>query len=299
MSGSKKQRLGRGLEALLGPTTVAEARDAGTLREVSVEAIEPNPFQPRHTFDQAAIDDLANSLRNSGLLQPVVLRPMHAGTYQLIAGERRWRAAKQLGWQTIGAVLRDVDDRTLLTLALVENLQRDQLTAIDEAVGYRRLADEFGLPHSEIGRLVGRDRSTVANSLRLLNLPGSVQEMVQSGALQMGHARALLQLTNAADMERLAKKVVAGGLSVRETESRARGAVPPENRRPRTKKTQKQQQRISPEAQRIVEALRRYLKTDVIVTEKENGGGRLAIDFYSNDDLVRVLELVLGERFNG
>nr|MDJ0767039.1 ParB/RepB/Spo0J family partition protein [Myxococcota bacterium] len=112
MSGSKKQRLGRGLEALLGPTTVAEARDAGTLREVSVESIEPNPFQPRHTFDQSAIDDLANSLKSSGLLQPVVLRPMHAGTYQLIAGERRWRAAKQLGWQTIGAVLRDVDDRT-------------------------------------------------------------------------------------------------------------------------------------------------------------------------------------------
>lgn len=297
MTASKKQRLGRGLEALLGPTTVVEARNAGTLREVSVNAIEPNPFQPRHTFDQAAIDDLANSLRSSGLLQPVVLRPLQAGTYQLIAGERRWRAAMQLGWKTIGAVLRDVDDRTLLTLALVENLQRDQLTAIDEATGYRRLADEFGLPHSEIGRLVGRDRSTVANSLRLLHLPKTVQAMVQSGELQMGHARALLQLPGAAHMERLARQVVAGGLSVRETENRARGSAP-SRRRPRSK-SKENGSRISSEAQRVVDALRRYLKTDVAVTEKGNGGGRLAIEFYSNDDLVRLLELVLGERFDG
>jgi ParB family chromosome partitioning protein len=297
MTVSKKRRLGRGLEALLGPTTVPEARSAGTLRQIQVSAIQPNPYQPRRTFNQAAIDELANSMAASGLLQPVVLRPIEAGEYQLIAGERRWRAAVQLEWKEIGAVLRDVDDRTLLTLALVENLQRDALSAIDEATGYKRLVDDYQLSHGEIADLVGKNRSTIANSLRLLNLPVSVQEMVQSGDLQMGHARALLQITDPKEIERIARMVVRLGLSVRETELNARGS------RTARRKTRTCRQhgtgQSSTETKRVEDVLRSYLKTDVTVTQADSGKGRLAIDFYSNDDLARVLELVLGQPFDG
>ena len=297
MTVPKKRRLGRGLEALLGPTTVPDARSAGELKHVSVTAIQPNPFQPRRTFDQAAIDELASSMASSGLLQPVVLRPHGAGTYQLIAGERRWRAALQLEWTEIGAVLRDVDDRTLLTLALVENLQRDALSAIEEAVGYQRLVKDFQISHAEIANLVGKNRSTVANSLRLLNLPVSVQELVQRGDLQMGHARALLQLSDTRAIERLARLVVNLGLSVRETESRARGPATARRRAQTERATQSTDN--SAEAKRVEDALRKYLKTDVTVMQNASGRGHLAIDFYSNDDLARVLELVLGAPFDG
>jgi ParB family transcriptional regulator, chromosome partitioning protein len=297
MTVSKKRRLGRGLEALLGPTTIPDARSAGELKHVAVTAIQPNPFQPRRAFDQSAIDELASSMASSGLLQPVVLRPYEDGTYQLIAGERRWRAALQLEWREIGAVLRDVDDRMLLTLALVENLQRDALTAIDEAIGYKRLVEDFQISHAEIANLVGKNRSTVANSLRLLNLPVGVQEMVQTGDLQMGHARALLQLSDTRAIERLARLVVKLGLSVRDTESRARGVGT--NRREQPERARKPARKSSVEVKRVEDALRKYLKTDATITQNASGRGRLEIDFYSNDDLARVLELVLGAPFDG
>jgi ParB family chromosome partitioning protein len=297
MTVSKKRRLGRGLEALLGPTTVPEARSAGTLRQIPIAAIQPNPFQPRRTFNQAAIDELASSMAASGLLQPIVLRPIGAGEFQLIAGERRWRAAVQLEWEEIGAVLREADDRTLLTLALVENLQRDALSAIDEATGYKRLLDDHELTHAEIAALVGKNRSTIANSLRLLNLPASVQEMVQRGDLHMGHARALLQIDSSKEIERIARLVVKLGLSVRETEARARGTQKTQQKT-RTGRLRETTQ-LSPETKRVEGALRSFLKTDVSVTQSESGKGRVAIDFYSNDDLARVLELMLGKPFDG
>jgi len=292
---SKRSRLGRGLEALLGPVTTEDAEESGELLQVSVQAIRPNQYQPRHVFDDAAIQDLANSLRTAGLLQPIVLRPTNGGTYELIAGERRWRAASALGWERIGAVIRDVDDRTLLTLALVENLQRDALSPIDEANGYRRLVEDFNASQSEVAELVGRDRSTVANALRLLKLPPSVQQMVHRGELDMGHARALLQLTDGSRVERLALAVIEQGLSVRETEAQARDRRVPRRR----ERTPKSGRKISPEARRVEDSLRKYLGTDVFVTERANGSGRLAISFYSNADLARLLELLLGEPFKG
>jgi ParB family chromosome partitioning protein len=292
---SKRSRLGRGLEALLGPVTTEDAEESGELLQIPVQAIRPNPFQPRHVFDDDAIQDLANSLRTAGLLQPIVLRPTNGGTYELIAGERRWRAAFALGWERIGAVIRDVDDRTLLTLALVENLQRDALSPIDEANGYRRLVEDFNASQSEVAELVGRDRSTVANALRLLKLPPSVQQMVHRGELDMGHARALLQLTDGSRMERLALAVIEQGLSVRETEAQARDRRVPRRR----ERTPKSGRKISPEARRVEDSLRKYLGTDVFVTERANGSGRLAISFYSNSDLARLLELLLGEPFQG
>jgi ParB family chromosome partitioning protein len=271
------------------------ARESGELRQIPINSISPNPYQPREAFDEQAIADLAASLRVAGLLQPIVLRPLGRETFELIAGERRWRAARQLGWETIGAVVREVDDRTLLTLALVENLQRDALSPMDEARGYRSLVEDFNATQNEVAQLVGRDRSTVANALRLLRLPDRVQRMVHRGELDMGHARALLQLEEPARIEQLARAVVKHGWSVRETEARARGSSASKRR----VRNRKDGRKTSSEARRVEDALRRYLGTDVSVTERGGGAGRLAISFYSNDDLARILELMMGAPFDG
>lgn len=234
-------------------------------------------------------------MQTSGLLQPVVVRSAGEGTFELIAGERRWRAAQSLGWEEIGAVVREVDDRTLLTLALVENLQRDALSPIDEARGYERLISEFGVSQAAVGEMVGRDRTTVANALRLLKLPDSVQQLMHTGRLSTGHARALLQLSETSEVLRLAAEVLQDGLSVRELEARARRGRAPQ-RRPRSRKGSR---RPEPEARRIEDALRKKLKTDVFLAHRSKGSGRLTINFYSNDDLARILELILGKPYNG
>ena len=291
-----RRRLGRGLGALLGPTT-AEARADGSLRRVPLSAIRPNPYQPRRTFDESALGELTESLRTSGLLQPVVVRPAEGqgGLFELIAGERRWRAAERLGWTEIGAVVREVDDRTLLTLALVENLQRDALSPIDEAQGYSNLIVQFNVLPKEVGELVGRDRSTIANALRLLKLPDDVQQMLHSGKLFTGHARTLLQLDDARSITKLATRAVAEGLSVRELEALTRGDRAPE-RRPRKARGARQS---SPAARRVEQALRDRLRTDVLVTPGNKGGGRITLNFYSSDDLARLLELILGHPYQG
>jgi ParB family chromosome partitioning protein len=293
MTSGSKRRLGRGLEALLGPATVAEARADGSLAQLSVAALRPNPYQPRRAFDEEALAELADSMQRSGLLQPVVARPAANGAYELVAGERRWRAAQRLGWSEIGAVVREVDDQTLLTLALVENLQRDALSPIDEASGYQRLIDEFGVSQAAVGELVGRDRSTVANALRLLKLPASVQEMLHEGRLSVGHARALLALEDGKRIERLARTAVEQELSVREVEELARGGKAAA-RRPRAPRGA----RVDPEARRVEEALRRRLQTDVRVATRGKSG-KVTINFYSPDDLQRILEVILGESYDG
>jgi ParB family chromosome partitioning protein len=293
MTSGSKRRLGRGLEALLGPATVAEAKAEGTLAQLPVEALRPNPYQPRQAFDEGALAELADSMQRSGLLQPVVARPAANDAYELVAGERRWRAAQRLGWTEIGAVVREVDDQTLLTLALVENLQRDALSPIDEASGYQRLIDEFGVSQAAVGELVARDRSTVANALRLLKLPASVQEMLHDGRLSVGHARALLALEDGKKIERLARTAVEQQLSVREVEELVRGGRAAA-RRPRASRGT----RVDPEARRVEEALRRRLQTDVRVATRGKSG-KVTINFYSPDDLQRILEVILGESYDG
>lgn len=290
-----RRRLGRGLEALLGPTgTTVAARADGSLRQIPLREIRPNPYQPRRAFDEEALAELAASLDAAGLLQPVVVRPANDG-YELIAGERRVRAAEQLGWTDIGAVVREVDDRTLLTLALVENLQRDALSPIDEALGYQRLIEEFEVSHGDVAAMVGRSRPTVANALRLLRLPDDVQDLLHRGALSTGHARALLQLPDPAGIPALARRAVDQGLSVRELEALARGDRAPE-RRPRAGKARVRRPDV--EVRRVEDALRRHLKTDVFVARRGKGG-RITVSFYSNEDLARVLELMLGRPFDG
>src|SRR5947209_17730710 len=289
-----RRRLGRGLEALLGPTR-QEAEREGSLVELPIQDIKPNPFQPRKTVDPTALEELVSSIKQAGLLQPVVVRRANGGGgYELIAGERRLRACQQLGWERIPAVQRDADDRTLLTLALIENLQRADLSPVDEARGYERLIAEFNLAQQDVADAVGRDRSTVANALRLLKLPAAVLALLHGGGLSVGHARALLALDDARLATSLAKEAVDAGLSVRDVEDRVRGGRAPV-RRPRLKKGQGQ----APEVRRIEDALRRRLGTDVRVTLRGKGKGRLHVNFYSNDDLARLLELILGAPFDG
>jgi len=288
------RRLGRGLEALLGPTR-EEAEREGSLVELPIHDIKPNPFQPRRTVDPTALEELVSSIKQAGLLQPVVVRRAPAnGGYELIAGERRLRACQQLGWERIPAVQRDADDRTLLTLALIENLQRDDLSPVDEARGYERLIAEFKLAQQDVADAVGRDRSTVANALRLLKLPEDVLEMLHAAQLSVGHARALLALEDPRVVTNLAREAVAQGLSVREVEDRVRGGRAPE-RRPRMKRGMG----AAPEVRRVEDALRRRLGTDVRVSLRAKGKGQIHLSFYSNDDLARVLELILGAPFDG
>ena len=297
---TETKRLGRGLEALLGSVSREQAQASGALRELPVSSVQPNPLQPRSQINDAELAELTASIEASGLLQPVVVRPRN-GKYELIAGERRWRAVQRLGWTKIAAVVRDVDDQTLLTLALIENLQRDDLTAIDEAAGYQRLGEEFQLPQAEIARLVGRDRSTISNLLRLLKLPEAVRQLVQDRKLSEGHARALLSVSDPAELLQLAREAADQGWSVRELESRARNGNPtqlpsapaavPQPRAP--------QKMPSSDVRRVEDALRKRLGTDVRVTARRRGRGFLSISYYSNEDLARVLELILGEPFAG
>jgi ParB family chromosome partitioning protein len=295
---TETKRLGRGLEALLGPVSREQAEASGALRELPLASLRPNPFQPRTRIDETELTDLANSMQASGLLQPVVVRSREGG-FELIAGERRWRAAERLGWAKIPAVVKEVDDRTLLTLALIENLQRDDLSPIDEAAGYRRLGEEFHLGQTEVARAVGRDRSTVANLLRLLQLPPAVQAMVHEKRLSAGHARALLGLSEADRQVAVAAEAVEQGWSVREIEAAVAGtrASP----RPTRKAAGQPATRgaATADVKRVEDALRKRLGTDVRVTARRRGRGFVTVSYYSNDDLSRLLELILGGPFEG
>jgi len=288
---SEAKRLGRGLEALLGPITRQEAEASGALQELPVASIRPNPYQPRARLDEPQFSELVASLEATGLLQPIVVR-RHLDGYQLIAGERRWRAAQKLGWRKIGAVVREADDRTLLTLALVENLQRDNLSAIEEATSYQRLLDEFQLSQSEVARLIGRDRSTVANALRLLKLPSEVAAMVDDGRLSEGHARALLGLGDGARISRLARAAAEQGWSVRALEAKVRSGRPAAVRKEPVRL-------LSPSHRRIEDTLRKRFGTDAKVTARRRGRGQITLSYYSEEDLARLLELLLGEPFRG
>ncbi len=278
------RRLGRGLDALLGARKSAPvagetasateqtpqqgAEGAGVLQRIPVGQIRPNPFQPRQEFRPEQLADLEASLKVSGLLQPITVRPAPAGTgYELIAGERRYRAASRLGWTEIPALVRSVDDRDALSLALVENLQRADLDPIEEAEGYQRLQAEFSATQQQVADAVGKDRSTVANALRLLQLPATVRRLLQEGQLTTGHARALLGLTSERAMADLAREAVAGGLSVREVERRVKAARPASapTRAPRTgtSATPAASSAAAAETRRLEDLLRRRLQTQV------------------------------------
>ena len=304
MSPEKPRRLGRGLEALLTAKAAAtpviataEPGPAGdTLTKLAVAEIRPNPYQPRKEFRPEELAELQSSLRASGLLQPITVRKHPSGRgYELIAGERRLRAATGLGWSEIPAVVKEIDDSTLLTLALVENLQRADLNPLEEAEGYQRLIDEFSLTQAQVGEVVGKDRTTVANMLRVLKLPASVRRLLQDGQLTLGHARALLAFDNEHAIVEMSKEIVANGLNVRDVERRARASAP-DGKQKRSGKSADAPGAAQREARRIAEELRRHLQTDVSIAVGAGERGKIEISFYSTDDLERVLDLILGQK---
>ena len=289
MNTPKRDRLGRGLGALLGEYLPERPAEAVQARLISVGSIAPNPFQPRREFSEEELADLTSSIRENGLLQPIVVRPAAGGSgasWELVAGERRWRAVTRLGWKDIPAIVRDVDDRTLLVLALVENLQREQLSALEEAEGFRRLGDEFELSQQQIADFVGRDRSTVANALRLLNLPASVRQLLETGSLSAGHARALLGLGNERRMADLARECVERNWSVRELEAEVQRTRPSRKPRSRASRPRDVNERM------LEEELQQVFGTSVRIKRGRGTKGSIEIPFHSADDFERVFELL-------
>jgi ParB family chromosome partitioning protein len=281
------RRLGRGLDALLGSAS-REQPAADGLRRIAISDIKPNPLQPRKVFAPQDLAELQQSLSTHGMLQPVTVRTSQAGRgYELIAGERRFRAATALGWKDLPALVKDVDDSTLLALALIENLQRADLNPIEEAEGYKKLTVDFSMSQIQVAELVGKDRSTVANLLRLLDLPQEVREMVQKGELTTGHVRALLALKDDAQILAAARNIIEKRLNVRQVEATVRTA---------TKRPKKQKQG-TPSADNaftksVEDRLRKRLQTDVKISADGNGRGDLTIRFYSHEDFERILDAV-------
>ncbi len=290
-------RLGRGLGALLGdymqdPVPAGSEPDAPT--RVPVRAVAANPFQPRRQFRTAELSELAASIRVNGLLQPVLVRRSSSGrTYQLVAGERRLRAVKLLGWTEIPAQVREVDDRTLLVLALVENIQREDLGPLEEAKAYGILRDTFGYGQREVAEAVGKSRSTVANVLRLLTLPASVRRLLEEGALSMGHGRAILGVDDAVRAADLARQAVVESWSVRETERRVRelGA----DARPETRKPPEGAKERDPAIGALEEALSDHLDARVGIQWRGRGNGAIRVSFRGARELERVFAAMTGK----
>jgi ParB family transcriptional regulator, chromosome partitioning protein len=308
MSADTPRRLGRGLEALI--STAKQQRDPGSnpsqsdappgseLQRVRVADIEPNRFQPRRAFAEPELAELEASIKASGLLQPIIVRARGDGKWELVAGERRLRAVSRLGWTEIPAVIREFDDRAMLTLALVENLQRADLNPLEEARGYQRLIDEFGLTQQQVADAVGKDRTSITNLLRILTLQPAVLQLVERGQISAGHARALLPVKGDRRQLELANQVIALQLSVRETEARARvlsaDSVTSTQATPATAQTPAVSTGADPATKRIEEQLRKHLQTDVHVQILGNERGVVRVAFYSADDLERLLDLMLG-----
>ncbi len=282
----QKKGLGRGLSALI-PAAEAKTEPAqdSSPKQVAVDRISPSPFQPRRSFDETKIDELASSIQNQGIIQPLIVRPKSNG-FELIAGERRWRAAMRAGLSHVPVVIRDASDSEAMQIALVENLQREDLNAIEEANGYRRLQEEFHWSQEEMAEKVGKSRPAIANSLRLLTLPSEVQHEVASGNLPAGQARALLGLHTEPLIISACREVIAKGLSTRETEKMVRTLLLGRRRR-------RQAPLLDPDLKSIVEELQRTLGTRVrLMPKARTAKGKVEIEYYSAADLERIVETI-------
>ncbi len=289
MQTPKRPALGKGLSALI--PDAPEAAPSSPI-EVDVDRVSPSSFQPRLQADDARLEALASSIRSSGIIQPIVVRRT-GDRYQIIAGERRWRAAQKAGLLRVPVVVRDVaagQERSLLEMALIENIQREDLNPIDEALAYKRLADEFHLTQDAIATAVGKDRASVANYLRLLRLPDEVRGNVASGSLSMGHARALLGLPDEGAQRRVARDIVARNLSVRETEAAVKKMVTPV-----AAPAASPSNAVDVHTRAAEERLRLALGTRVRIVRKGRGG-RIEVDFNSEDELIRIYEQLTERR---
>ena len=281
----KRPALGRGLSALIPDSIAPTPAPTDRAQDIDVDLLRPNRFQPRTQMDEEKIDELARSIRSHGIIQPIVVRRGDDG-YEIVAGERRWRAAQRAGLLKVPIVVRQIPDERLLAVALIENIQRQDLNPIDEGIAYRRLADEFHLTQEQIADAVGKDRSSIANYVRLLRLPQEVRANVASNAISMGHARALLALADEAAQLRLARDIVSRSLSVRETEALVKKTTAPEE--------PKAEPKADVHTRAAEEKLRLALGTRVRIARRGKGG-RIEIDFVNEDELQRLYERLTGE----
>ena len=287
---AKRKGLGRGLDALLGGTGSAIAlggedndQPASELRQMPVDLMQRGQYQPRTLMDDEALASLAASIRERGVLQPIVVRAVAGGRFEIVAGERRWRASQQAGLAEVPVIVREVDDESALAIALIENIQRENLNAMEEAVALKRLIDEFGLTHARAAEAVGRSRAAVSNLLRLLDLNDDVRGLVESGGLDMGHARALLAISGA-QQSQAASEVVARGLSARETEALVKRILSP------AKAASSGASSADPDVQRLERELKERLGARVEVKSRSRGRGALVIHYTTLDELDGILK---------
>ena len=284
---TRKRGLGRGLDTLLnrdaGDGATADSGD--TLRQLPIEKLQAGRYQPRSHFDADALAELAESIRQQGVIQPVVVRPLSGGKFEIIAGERRWRAAQQAGLRDLPCVVRETDDNAALAMALIENIQREDLNPLEEALALKRLVDEFDLTHQQAADAVGRSRAAVSNLLRLLELPAAIRKLVDERQLEMGHARALLTLPQA-QAEALAREAAAGGWSVREVERRAAALL----KAPAAASKPVISSARDPNIDTLERELAELLNTPVSVQHGRGGRGKLVLTYHSLDELDGILE---------
>lgn len=286
---NRKPALGRGLGALLPDARQTQPSHSTGLTRLPIDQIHADRANPRKSFDEAELEELAVSLKQQGVLQPVLVRRDPKGGYRLIAGERRWRAAQRAGLHEVPAIVREASDAEAYELALVENIQRADLNPLEEAEAFRRLVEERRLTQEQVADRVGKDRSTVANALRLLTLPNEVKQLVLEGDLDMGHARAILGLSKPAEMVTVARAVITEKLTVRETEAHVKALKGSGAAGGKGKKTPA---KTSPEARKLVEDLQRRLGTKVRLVEKGAGKGSVEIQYFSYEDLERIIGLI-------
>jgi len=305
----KKSALGRGLGALLPDSDDTQPkqagientklynfderiRSAGTITEVEVGTVSPNPYQPRTHFDETALEELSRSIRQLGIIQPITVRKTGNDRYELISGERRLKASKAAGLSTIPAFIREADSEAMLEMAIVENVQREQLNPIEVALGYQRLIDECDLTQEQVATKVGKNRSTVANFLRLLNLPPLIQAGLRDGVLTSGHARALLPLEDVTLQRSLMDEIAASDMSVREVEQKVRQLLKPASK-PSKAKSKNEDRAVSAEMGAIADRMRRALGTKVLIKPSgEKKGGRIEVEYYTDEDLERIVEFL-------
>ena len=293
-----RKALGKGLQALLpnrstsvvfSPPQPASIR-AGSVQFISIEQVTPNPNQPRRDFEATALMELSQSIEREGIIQPLLVRQTGPDEYQIIAGERRWRAAKSAGLTEVPAIVRTADDDQALELAIVENIQREDLNPVELAMAFQRMAAELGLSHDQIGQKTGKQRVTITNAVRLLQLPPDVQQMIASKQLSSGHARALLKFDDEDLQRELAIRCVREGWSVRQIEEFTRPNLTLSSRKPRRRNEAKP---LDPNVREAISEMERVLGTKVRVVEKARGKGQIEIEYYSDDDLSRIYDLIV------
>lgn len=293
--------LGKGLQALLprrdsvpvpAPPEPVAAPLPGGVQSVPLAQVRPNPNQPRREFEEQALLELAQSIERDGVIQPIIVRRMAPDEYQIIAGERRWRAASIAGLTEVPVIVREADDQKVLELAIVENIQREDLNPIELAVAFERMASELSLSHEEIGQKTGKDRVTVTNSIRLLQLPVPIQELVSAKKLTPGHARALLKVPTADAQRKLAEKCISEGWSVRQIEEFTKPTQEPGDEMVAARKITPKP--LDPNVRAAITELERALATRVKITEKRGGKGIIELEYYSDEDLDRIYTLIIG-----